>query len=696
MSEKKFKKKRSESSEPTRKGRSWWSNGGMFPVPAVNTGRPFDFQVGNPTGQFVTNPYAFGNAQYIVNSWKIPDNWYACSAFDTVASKLYQSIRENLRSNLAYYEPELKAYLANVMFLQAACSTIERDFKFMKFRDPQHPTFEDVWGNQVASREYQFDNPSEPDVKVSQISKKVYLTKGDYAENLTYLETVIIPKLSLIVVPPAMAEFMKWMFGNVFVDESNPAHAQFYWNELNSLPYFNYDSGSQTISVAGTYDISSISLDMVAQMITTIASEYGIIIADLKRAQAQMVTLTLEKPSDTVSLRYDEVFFAMLRNAYTACYRTTSSGSLTEAKQPFFLVDFVDGMNSDQMCTALFGAGALIDASSVMVHPMVLTSQSVIVKLDRSTNLVLGAITVSSDGTVTKPAAYPEGVYTLTYTSNVGGYVQRDSTGWIAKATSFAVSSTAFVGNGSANVTADAILANCDTSAITRVNIPIGYGYVSGAHKVLYARLQGTSTFSKVKVGGCFKYSVTGSGACNWLGINSSVTFSDGSDTSFTNVASAAGTSPVVNYSIVWYTPDDNFWTSVRPDLQKNLYKGQISYSVSSPGDGFTVSTALSDVSAFGDVVIGEQQNTATAVMLDASNALHQWLAQEVDYHVPMWSAQLIYDVDTATPEMVWPQLEKETEVSTSYNTTELEALLYQLYYSLYFVHAVNRVTKKA
>lgn len=665
--------------------RSFWRNGETMPIPAINPSRPFDFQVGIPDSD---RPYEFGQLQYVVTEFAVPDDWYASDAFTINVQHLFQAIRENLRSNLSYSEDTLFAYLANVTWLQAIFSTIQRDFAFKYFRDSQHPTFEKVWGRVYEGEPQSALDPLAPSVQVLGTTSKQYLSYEDYATSLTFIETVLIPQSRLLLLPPAVSEYMKWLCGSVFTDETDPSRGQFYWNEIRSIPI--YDSSMNIIT---RLDTANLTLDELSQVCTMISSTFGTIIADLRRCGAQMVTpeISVEGIRNPI-MRYDEVFFTMLENAYSHGSRRPHGGEITEVLDDTFTIDIMAGMSDDQICTALSMLGAL-DTSENTSVPMTCVGQYAIVLLDETTSIYPSPYLLNVDGSIGIPQPVPAGIYALFFFTATGGYVAIDSAGSIVPATNIASNSSVFVGPGYYSYQASTTNSDYISSLVGDSQLKVIAFATLGVEYSLYFVLADSSTEKVVVHEGSpselyESYDITWNGTTPsnlWKGSGQVLDlYTEGE---YDSVSSAAQDIPIsIHFKASRYS-------SPSTPLPMRKWNYTLEAAFGQNPTAYVTTAALNDIHCLGSMTIGtEMQADVSQFRVDPSSGILPYMLEEISHHIPVWHNLVTYSIDNARAlASTTPVLVKKTRVSTTYTRVELEAFMYQLYYSLFAIHAAGK-----
>lgn len=710
---KKSIKNESKKANQFRSSGGFWSNAGTVPVAAINPDRPFDFQTGTLEP---SHPLKYGSVQYVVTEFSVPDTWIDADCFKLNSAHLFQAIRENLRSNLAYSEIELRAYLANVMWLQACFSTLRRDFSFVYFRDPQHPSFDKIWGRTISDLPFKPIDPDAPDVYVAQPEKKTYMAVEEYASNLTSLETILIPASKGIILPPAMSEYMKWMFDMVFTDEMDVSRGQYYWNELRSIPQYDIvlNNNVPELQVTARIDMATITIEGLANICIDLASKYGVIIADLKRCGAQMVVPDISIESiKSPSMKYDEMYFTALENAYVMIPIQKSGSFIIPSSLRFFNIDIIPGMNDAQIASSLSFLGTIDSDNDSISIPLKPTRQYALVSTDTTATFLTDPYVLDNTGRAFYPAPYDAGVYAFVYGSRSGGYKISDSSGPVVPTTTLNSSGTYFFGNGYVSGTAEVTPGSRDLGSMHTVSIPIGEGKIGSYYYGLYITAESPAvTLRKdewdvtVRIGAGFSKKmkayayhgngvITGKAVRRWdIGFTARnvliPAFIVGSESDYlvSNVAvSSQGVDVAVDYVI----------TFIPVDINK--YRMEYTYSLGTSSPGFTTTTSMSDVHGYGTESIGTQDASLTVWNTDPSVSLKKFLLQEVEHHLPSWDQEVVYDADNAVVTSVAsPVLLKKTRSTTLYNTTELNTYLYQLYYSLMYVHAkpVERAIKKA
>lgn len=365
-------------------------NAWVNPMLAMNENRPVETQdllrLSNlTTGMGV--PYIIDtNFKFI----DLTDN----RAFNFACDKVYELIRNNLKSNLPYKVQEVRDYLISVIPIAIYAAELERSLTWYNFSDPKKPNLRKAFGKFVPGVGAGFGNCSnisvcnDPDL---------------YAYAVTRLNT-LNELLANIRIPERLGKFIKHYFSNVFADETG-SNRQFYRVNVLSVPVIDYDN-----STSYTVNPLDINIDNLIDIVESIRSRFGLVIADIGKFDILPTISPIVQGNPTAIV--DASLFNVLINAYSTLDFNTDqanpiNGCIGNLYNDYVRIDFQDSLPQESKIDALIGMGAILASNNANnddkydVHFLELINQGCIFYATKDMSLTgLGQSGISEGGTI--------------------------------------------------------------------------------------------------------------------------------------------------------------------------------------------------------------------------------------------------------------------------------------------------------
>lgn len=294
----------------------WWK------LPAklhsgINYARPTAiFDATNQHRIELTNVNSFFT--YPLNTDKLATNAQANANLLMIAEQVIKKIRLEMRSNLTYTVEEVAKYLEIINALDAEVENVIRILRTSMTSNTKVQNFSKL------STSYIQEFIQGATVSISPMFNSVD-TVNDYLSKLIrYLTDV-----RQLQVPKYLFERNRWLFGNIFTDETNNAKTQYYQNYLlgeiiESGGEIKLLCSMEDTTTSSTMDINvrMSNIEKIIQYINTVGSarlNFGTIAADLEKSAIPTIELGKDAFDQVNTLTpivpiYDDTYFRALDN----------------------------------------------------------------------------------------------------------------------------------------------------------------------------------------------------------------------------------------------------------------------------------------------------------------------------------------------------------------------------------------------
>ena len=631
---------------------NWW-NTPITPYLAVNASRPM-----NPSDLFSISSegtsLGVGHMSVLEVNF---NNIFTSPVMAAAINQMFQSIRDNLRSNLQYTLTDLTNYLQLVTMITIETKMIERSIGWNSYSRPDIPEFHDVWVT--------YPVPSD----VGRVNLAPRANLGD--ELATAISRVDILKSSVnqLPIPIKLGEFLSWLYGSVFTDEDvyNP---QVYYVDATNVDVYLKADDTTTTSV----NPRDITVEQLIDQVGAVLSKYGALVADLKRVNEDinhsigLVDFVKPEHYRPVML-IDHEFINFVINGYT--FSPTAG-----FKQPlFFRMDILDKVTDDpgHIAATTNGMGAILASSafqaiSVIAQNFYFQAGNAVMPRNlqiASTNQVLGnaqAFTVAN------------GLWAARLTSAASDSIKWSQSGDTQNFTYTlaAKSTTDTVSAGSLSFRTLFKTSTFKMPAPTPL-VPVNMSNVSA---VLLSGRTASGDTQLLIVAENLQYTVNGKVTITnprlRLVIND---VAQGKDQPIQD--GVVGLSlqgglplPTARWDVAFTI--NNYTTGQWQDVARIFYSSSTVLPINGPASSVVYSVTAS--------------STTYVLTYEGMGRLSAWVTQMFDYHIPFVSdftirgasgSPLTVSIDGET------MLLKECYNSVIYNKLELEAVVQQLYYNL-------------
>lgn len=320
---------------------NWWK-GRTTPYLAVNPSRPMD-----PSDLDALSEMGPRLGVGHLSSLEVNFNdIFSSPVLLSATSQMFQTIRNNLRSNLQYSLEDLQNYLKLVTNIMIEVKMVERTLGWHNYARSDIPEFHDAW--------VVYPIPTDTG-RVNYAFRSN--TGDDYPEAISKVD-ILKSSVQQLAIPRKLGEFISWLYGSVFTDPEtyNP---QVYYVDATKVSLY-LDPDDTTIT---TFDPRDQSIQQIIDQCAAILAKYGALIADLGRISTiypdAIGLVDFITPSEYKSIMlYDQEFINFLINGYTL--------NATEGmkKSDFFRIDILENVLDDPGHTAAItnGMGAILSS----------------------------------------------------------------------------------------------------------------------------------------------------------------------------------------------------------------------------------------------------------------------------------------------------------------------------------------------
>ena len=322
---------------------NWW-NKPITPYLAVNASRPM-----NPSDLYSISSegtsLGVGHMSVLEVNF---NNIFTSPVMAAAINKMFQSIRDNLRSNLQYTAEDLTNYLQLVTMITIETKMIERSIGWNSYSRSDIPEFHDVWVT--------YPVPSD----VGRVNLAPRANLGDGLADAISRVDILKSSVNQLPIPVKLGEFLSWLYGSVFTDEDS-YNPQVYYVDATKVDVYLKADDTTTTSV----NPRDITVEQLIDQIGAVLSKYGALVADLKRINEDINhsigLVDFVKPDQYRPIMLmDHEFINFVINGYT--FSPTAG-----FKQPlFFRMDIVDKVMDDpgHIAATTNGMGAILASSA--------------------------------------------------------------------------------------------------------------------------------------------------------------------------------------------------------------------------------------------------------------------------------------------------------------------------------------------
>lgn len=322
---------------------NWW-NKPITPYLAVNASRPM-----NPSDLYSISSEGTSLGVGHMSVLEVNFNNIFTSPVMTAAiNKMFQSIRDNLRSNLQYTVEDLTNYLQLVTMITIETKMIERSIGWNSYSRSDIPEFHDVWVT--------YPVPSD----VGRVNLAPRANLGDGLAAAISRVDILKSSVNQLPIPVKLGEFLSWLYGSVFTDEDS-YNPQVYYVDATKVDVYLTADDTTTTSV----NPRNTTVEQLIDQIGAVLSKYGALVADLKRVNEDINhsigLVDFVKPDQYRPIMLmDHEFINFVINGYT--FSPTAG-----FKQPlFFRMDIIDKVMDDpgHIAATTNGMGAILASSA--------------------------------------------------------------------------------------------------------------------------------------------------------------------------------------------------------------------------------------------------------------------------------------------------------------------------------------------
>lgn len=320
---------------------NWWK-GRTTPYLAVNPSRPMDPSDLDALSEMGTRLGVGHLSSLEVNFNDI----FSSPVLLSATSQMFQTIRNNLRSNLQYSLEDLQNYLKLVTNIMIEVKMVERTLGWHNYARSDIPEFHEAW--------VVYPIPTD----IGRVNYTFRSNTGDaYPEAISRVD-ILKSSVRQLAIPRKLGEFISWLYGSVFTDPDtyNP---QVYYVDATKVSLY-LDPEDDTLT---TFDPRDQSIQQIINQCAAILSKYGALIADLGRISTiypdAIGLVDFITPSEYKStMLYDQEFINFLINGYTL---NATDGM---KKSDFFRIDILENVLDDPGHTAAItnGMGAILSS----------------------------------------------------------------------------------------------------------------------------------------------------------------------------------------------------------------------------------------------------------------------------------------------------------------------------------------------
>ena len=322
---------------------NWW-NKPITPYLAVNASRPM-----NPSDLYSISSegtsLGVGHMSVLEVNF---NNIFTSPVMAAAINKMFQSIRDNLRSNLQYTIDDLTNYLQLVTMITIETKMIERSIGWNSYSRSDIPEFHDVWVT--------YPVPSD----VGRVNLAPRANLGDGLAAAISRVDILKSSVNQLPIPVKLGEFLSWLYGSVFTDEDS-YNPQVYYVDATKVDVYLKADDTTTTSV----NPRDITVEQLIDQVGAVLSKYGALVADLKRVNEDINhsigLVDFVKPDQYRPIMLmDHEFINFVINGYT--FSPTAG-----FKQPlFFRMDIVDKVMDDpgHIAATTNGMGAILASSA--------------------------------------------------------------------------------------------------------------------------------------------------------------------------------------------------------------------------------------------------------------------------------------------------------------------------------------------
>lgn len=629
---------------------NWWK-GSVKPYLAINPSRPM-----NPSDlKDISNVGTRLGVGHLSSLEVNFNDIFSSPVLLSATSQMFQTIRNNLRSNLQYTLEDLQTYLKLVTNIMIETKMVERTLGWHNYARSDIPEFHEAW---VA-----YPIPTDwGRVNYSQRAN----TGDQFTEAISRVD-ILKSSVQQLPIPKRLGEFLAWLYGTVFTDPDS-YNPQVYYVDATQVSLY-LEPTDDTIS---TFDPRSVTVQQIIDQTAALLSKYGALIADLKRItdaypdSIGLVDFITPEMYKQVML-CDQEFVNFVINAYT--------GDVSQGMQDsdFFRIDILESILDDpgHIAAVTNGMGAILASSQFKAISVI------------AQNYYFMAGTTNMPRNITQTSTNQVFGSISAYTQAEGLWIVRTNTSAMTK---FTMSLTPTSSSTTVRLSSKVVWSQPTTGTLGFANTysenvskpgPFAGRPTSWSVKALV--LQG-----RVVAGELAAYIESDKVTVNY---DESITISSPKITFYLNgslydayaIANDKISCQIVNKGwSAWQNWTFRFTLNVTlAEVKTSAVMGMFAISstvlpVASPASGVSFSYGSS-----GALYTIDYEGLATTCA---------WLTQMFDYHIPYVIQDTVSGGNQAplTIQLFGPsELLKECYVSAIYNKKELAAVVQQLYYNL-------------
>ena len=626
---------------------SWWK-GRTTPYLAVNPSRPMD-----PADLEALSGMGTRLGVGHLSSLEVNFNdIFSSPVLLSATSQMFQTIRNNLRSNLQYSLEDLQNYLKLVTNIMIEVKMVERTLGWHNYARPDIPEFHDAW--------VVYPIPTD----TGRVNYTFRSNTGDaYPDAISRID-ILKSSVRQLAIPRKLGEFISWLYGSVFTDPETYNPQVYYVDATKVSLYLNPDDDTIT-----TFDPRGQSIQQIINQCAAILAKYGALIADLGRISTiypdAIGLVDFITPSEYKSVMlYDQEFINFLINGYTL--------NATEGmkKSDFFRIDILENVLDDPGHTAAItnGMGAVLSSLQFKAISVVAQDYYIMAGTTNMPRNVSQKTTNQVFGTINAYTA-ADGLWVIRTTTSVMNRFSMSVTSASSSVKVDLSNKVAWTTPSSGTLLLQSLTTNnfegagpfAGRPSILNVKAKVLEGTVSTGFLDAYLETRLTVNYDKT-------YSFD----------NPQVVFYVNGTRSYTMPVTTTPSLTIVNTG--WSAWQD--WTF------NITIVGEFPVSDKTVISMFEISSKVLPTASPAYMVGFSYSNTEATYSVEFTNLASTcaWLTQMYDYHIPYIVRDNVQGGSSApiNINLYGPAyLLKECYISVIYNVQELEAVVQQLYYNL-------------
>lgn len=629
---------------------NWWK-GSVKPYLAINPSRPM-----NPSDLEDISKVGTRLGVGHLSSLEVNFNdIFSSPVLLSATSQMFQTIRNNLRSNLQYTLEDLQIYLKLVTNIMIETKMVERTLGWHNYTRSDIPEFHEAWVAYPVPTDW------------GRVNYSQRANTGDQFSEAISRVDILKSSVQQLPIPKRLGEFLAWLYGTVFTDPDS-YNPQVYYVDATQVSLY-LEPTDDTLT---TFDPRSVTVQQIINQTAALLSKYGALIADLKRITdsypdsiglVDFVTPDMYKHI----MLYDQEFVNFVINAYTG------DASQGMKDSDFFRIDILQDILDDpgHIAAVTNGMGAILASNQFKAISVIAQNYYF---MAGTTNMPRNIFKTSSNQVFGSISAY---------TQAEGLWVVRTNT---SAMTRFTMSLTPTSSDTTVRLSSKVVWNTPSTGTLGFTNVysenisepgPFAGRATSWPAKALV--LQG-----QVATGNLTAYIESDKVTVNY---DESITIASPKLVFYIN-GNLANTYTIANDKISCQIVNKG-WSAWQNWTFRFILNGTFTEFTATPIiDMFAISSTVLPVAspASGVYFSFGTSGSLYTINYEGLATTCAWLTQMFDYHIPYVIQDNISGAGQApvTIQLFGPvELLKECYISAIYNKKELAAVVQQLYYNL-------------